>query len=435
MADKYTISSLFKFIKKSPGPFHAVDEVKNTLIENGYTELWESAEWKLEAGREYFVTRNLSSLIAFRIPAEGFNGFMMVASHSDSPCFKIKEQAEMQSKPYVRLNTERYGGMLCATWLDRPLSVAGKVMVKDGGRIRSVLYSSEEPLALIPNVAIHMNRAANTGFEYKANVDMVPLWGSGECDTLRKRVASDLGISADDIISTDLFLVNPAEGVQWGANGEFISCPRLDDLECVYASLQGFLAAGETDTVPVLAVLDNEEVGSTTKQGADSTFLDDVVSRICESFGYSNGKKLSALANSFLVSADNAHAVHPNHPEYSDPTSKVYMNGGVVIKYNANQKYTTDSVSDALFTRICEEAKVPVQRYTNRADMMGGSTLGNIAATHVSVNTVDIGLAQLAMHSSYETAGSDDISYMINALTAFYSSRIRRIGDGEYIIK
>lgn len=435
MADKYTISSLFKFIKKSPGPFHAVDEVKNTLIENGYTELWESAEWKLEAGREYFVTRNLSSLIAFRIPAEGFNGFMMVASHSDSPCFKIKEQAEMQSKPYVRLNTERYGGMLCATWLDRPLSVAGKVMVKDGGRIRSVLYSSEEPLALIPNVAIHMNRAANTGFEYKANVDMVPLWGSGECDTLRKRVASDLGISADDIISTDLFLVNPAEGVQWGANGEFISCPRLDDLECVYASLQGFLAAGETDTVPVLAVLDNEEVGSTTKQGADSTFLDDVVSRICESFGYSNGKKLSALANSFLVSADNAHAVHPNHPEYSDPTSKVYMNGGVVIKYNANQKYTTDSVSDALFTRICEEAKVPVQRYTNRADMMGGSTLGNIAATHVSVNTVDIGLAQLAMHSSYETAGSDDISYMINALTAFYSLRIRRIGDGEYIIK
>ncbi len=435
MADKYTISSLFKFIKKSPGPFHAVDEVKNTLIENGYTELWESAEWKLEAGREYFVTRNLSSLIAFRIPAEGFNGFMMVASHSDSPCFKIKEQAEMQSKPYVRLNTERYGGMLCATWLDRPLSVAGKVMVKDGNRIRSVLYSSEEPMVLIPNVAIHMNRAANTGFEYKANVDMVPLWGSGDCGTLRKKIADELNISAEDIISTDLFLINNDNGVQWGANGEFISCPRLDDLECVYASLQGFLAANETDTVPVLAVLDNEEVGSTTKQGADSTFLDDVISRICESFGFTQGKKLSVLANSFLVSADNAHAVHPNHPEYSDPTSKVYMNGGVVIKYNANQKYTTDSVSDALFTRICEEAKVPVQRYTNRADMMGGSTLGNIAATHVSVNTVDIGLAQLAMHSSYETAGSDDISYMINALTAFYSSRVRRMGDGEYIIK
>lgn len=435
MADKYTISSLFKFIKKSTGPFHAVDEVKNILTENGYTELWESSEWKLEPGREYFVTRNLSSIIAFRIPADGFNGFMMIASHSDSPCFKIKEQAEMQSKPYVRLNTERYGGMLCATWLDRPLAVAGKVMVKDGGHIRSVLYSSEEPLALIPNVAIHMNRAANTGFEYKANVDMVPLWGSGECDTLRKRVACDLGISADDIISTDLFLVNPAEGVQWGANGEFISCPRLDDLECVYASLQGFLAATETNTVPVLAVLDNEEVGSTTKQGADSTFMDDVITRICESFGFSAGKKLSALANSFLVSADNAHAVHPNHPEYSDPTSKVYMNGGVVIKYNANQKYTTDSVSDALFTRICEEAKVPVQRYTNRADMAGGSTLGNIAATHVSVNTVDIGLAQFAMHSSYETAGSDDINYMIKALTAFYSSRICRMSDGEYIIK
>ena len=435
MADKYTISSLFKFIKKSTGPFHAVDEVKNILTENGYTELWESSEWKLEAGREYFVTRNLSSVIAFRIPAEGFNGFMMTASHSDSPSFKIKEQAEMNSKPYVRLNTERYGGMLCATWMDRPLHIAGKIMVKEDDRIRSLLYSSEEPMALIPNVAIHMNRAANTGFEYKANVDMVPLWGSGDCDTLRKKIAEELNISAEDIISTDLFLINNDNGVQWGANGEFISCPRLDDLECVYASLQGFLAANETDTVPVLAVLDNEEVGSTTKQGADSTFLDDVISRICESFGFTQGKKLSLLANSFLVSADNAHAVHPNHPEYSDPTSKVYINGGVVIKYNANQKYTTDSVSDALFTRICTEAGVPVQRYTNRADMMGGSTLGNIAATHVSVNTVDIGIAQLAMHSSFETAGSEDITHMINALTAFYSAHIRRLGDGEYVVK
>lgn len=435
MADKYTISSLFKFIKKSTGPFHAVDEVKNILTENGYTELWESSEWKLEAGREYFVTRNLSSVIAFRIPADGFNGFMMTASHSDSPSFKIKEQAEMNSKPYVRLNTERYGGMLCATWMDRPLHIAGKIMVKEDDRICSLLYSSEEPMVLIPNVAIHMNRAANTGFEYKANVDMVPLWGSGDCDTLRKKIAEELNISAEDIISTDLFLINNDNGVQWGANGEFISCPRLDDLECVYASLQGFLAANETDTVPVLAVLDNEEVGSTTKQGADSTFLDDVISRICESFGFTQGKKLSLLANSFLVSADNAHAVHPNHPEYSDPTSKVYINGGVVIKYNANQKYTTDSVSDALFTRICTEAGVPVQRYTNRADMMGGSTLGNIAATHVSVNTVDIGIAQLAMHSSFETAGSEDITHMINALTAFYSAHIRRLGDGEYVVK
>ena len=435
MADKYTISSLFKFIKKSTGPFHAVDEVKNILTENGYTELWESSEWKLEAGREYFVTRNLSSVIAFRIPAEGFNGFMMTASHSDSPSFKIKEQAEMNSKPYVRLNTERYGGMLCATWLDRPLHIAGKIMVKEDDRIRSLLYSSEEPMVLIPNVAIHMNRAANTGFEYKANVDMVPLWGSGDCGTLRKKIADEVNISAEDIISTDLFLINNDNGVQWGSNGEFISCPRLDDLECVYGSLQGFLAANETDTVPVLAVLDNEEVGSTTKQGADSTFLDDVLSRICESFGFTQGKKLSVLANSFLVSADNAHAVHPNHPEYSDPTSKVYINGGVVIKYNANQKYTTDSVSDALFTRICGEAGVPVQRYTNRADMMGGSTLGNISATHVSVNTVDIGIAQLAMHSSFETAGSEDITHMINALTAFYSARIRRLGYGEYILK
>lgn len=434
MADKYTISSLFRFIKKSPGPFHAVAEVKNTLIENGYTELSECEEWELHAGGEYFVTRNLSSVIAFRIPENGFNSFRMVASHSDSPSFKIKEQAEMSSPNYVRINTERYGGMLCATWLDRPLSVAGKVMVRDGNTIRSVLYSSEEPLLLIPNVAIHMNRTANTGFEYKANVDTVPLWSGGEGTTLRAKVAASIGIEEKDIISTDLFLVNPADGVRWGANGEFISCPRLDDLECVYGSLQGFLASEENGSVPVLAVLDNEEVGSTTKQGADSTFLNDILTRICLSFGISAGKQAAVIANSFLVSADNAHAVHPNHPEYSDPTSKVYMNGGVVIKYNANQKYTTDSVSDAVFTRICADAGVPLQRYTNRADMAGGSTLGNISNTHVSVNTIDIGLAQLAMHSSFETAGSDDITHLINALTAFYSASVTRISDGEYKI-
>lgn len=434
MADKYTISSLFRFIKKSPGPFHAVAEVKNTLIENGYTELSECEEWELHAGGEYFVTRNLSSVIAFRIPENGFNSFRMVASHSDSPSFKIKEQAEMSSPNYVRINTERYGGMLCATWLDRPLSVAGKVMVRDGNTLRSVLYSSEEPLLLIPNVAIHMNRTANTGFEYKANVDTVPLWSGGEGTTLRAKVAASIGVDEKDIISMDLFLVNPADGVRWGANGEFISCPRLDDLECVYGSLQGFLASEENGSVPVLAVLDNEEVGSTTKQGADSTFLNDILTRICLSFGISAGRQAAVIANSFLVSADNAHAVHPNHPEYSDPTSKVYMNGGVVIKYNANQKYTTDSVSDAVFTRICADAGVPLQRYTNRADMAGGSTLGNISNTHVSVNTIDIGLAQLAMHSSFETAGSDDITHLINALTAFYSASVTRVSDGEYKI-
>ncbi len=430
MADKYTVSSLFKFIKKSVGPFHAVDEVKNTLLENGYTELSECDNWSLVPGGNYFVTRNLSSVIAFRIPEADFSAFMMVASHSDSPSFKIKENAEMKSTPYVRINTEKYGGMLCATWLDRPLSVAGKIMVKQHNRIRSLLYSSEKPLLLIPNVAIHMNRNANTGFEYKANVDTVPLWGTGECGSVKEYIARDMGINASDIVATDLFLVNPAEGVLWGANNEFISCPRLDDLECVFASLQGFLAATATDTVPVMAVLDNEEVGSTTKQGADSTFLSDVLARICTFFD----KQPSVYANSFMVSADNAHAVHPNHPEYSDATSKVYMNGGVVVKYNANQKYTTDSVSDSIFSQICEGAGVPIQRYTNRSDMAGGSTLGNISNTHISVNTVDIGLAQLAMHSSYETAGSEDINHIINALTAFYSAVITRLSDGEYVI-
>ena len=434
MADKYTISSLFKFIKKSTGPFHAVAEVKNTLMENGYTELSECEEWTLRAGGEYFVTRNLSSIIAFRIPENGFDSFMMVASHSDSPSFKIKEQAEMSTPNYVRINTERYGGMLCATWLDRPLSVAGKVMVKDGSTIRSVLYSSEEPLLLIPNVAIHMNRAANTGFEYKANVDTVPLWSGSAGKTIRGKVAEDLGISVESIISTDLFLVNPADGVQWGANGEFISCPRLDDLECVYGSLQGFLASEEARGVPVLAVLDNEEVGSNTKQGADSSFLEDVLFRCCEALGMSSSEYRRKLAGSFMVSADNAHAVHPNHPEYADRNDRPEMNKGIVVKFNANQKYTTDAVSAAVFMEICRKAGVPTQRLSNRADIQGGSTLGNISSSHVSVKSVDVGLAQLAMHSAMETAGAKDTEYFVKAAEKFYDSSLKICGESIEII-
>ena len=431
MADKYTISSLFKFIKKSTGPFHAVAEVKNTLMENGYTELSECEEWTLRAGGEYFVTRNLSSIIAFRIPENGFDSFMMVASHSDSPSFKIKEQAEMSTPNYVRINTERYGGMLCATWLDRPLSVAGKVMVKDGSTIRSVLYSSEEPLLLIPNVAIHMNRAANTGFEYKANVDTVPLWSGSAGKTIRGKVAEDLGISVESIISTDLFLVNPADGVQWGANGEFISCPRLDDLECVYGSLQGFLASEEARGVPVLAVLDNEEVGSTTRQGADSTFLTDVLERISALCGKTAEEHRAAVAQSFLVSADNAHAIHPNHPEYADKTEAPVLNSGVVLKYNANQRYTTDGLSAAVFGQICRTAGAELQRYSNRPDLPGGSTLGNIAMAHLSIPAVDIGLPQLAMHAACEVAGARDTEALVKAMTAYYSSSLRRQGDGS----
>lgn len=429
------VSAMLDFIEKSVSPYHVTEELKKMLADKGYTELHESEEWNLVRGGRYYVTRNLSSIIAFRLPECEPVGFMMAASHSDSPTFKIKDQTEMSAPGYVRLNVERYGGMLCSTWLDRPLSVAGKIMVKDGNRLCAKTVFVERDLLMIPNVAIHMNRNANDGFAFKANVDMVPLLGDESAKgSFRKIISDAAGVAVENIVSTDLFLVNRTKGTVWGANLEYVSAPRLDDLECAYTTMRGFLEADSADTVPMCAVLDNEEVGSTTKQGANSTFITDVLDRIVESLGLSRSRFCRMLAASFLVSADNAHAVHPNHPEFSDPTNKVYMNRGIVIKYNANQKYTTDSVSDAIFNRICDKAGVATQRYTNRADMLGGSTLGNIANTHVSVNTVDIGLAQLAMHSSYETAGVADVESMIHAMTTFFSSSICRLSDGEYEI-
>ncbi len=430
-----SVSKMLDFIQKSVSPYHTIQAAKDILSAAGYNELKECDEWQLQQGGRYYVTRNLSSIIAFRLPSSNPVSFMMAASHSDSPTFKIKDQTEMSSPGYIRLNTERYGGMICSTWLDRPLSVAGKVLVKEdsGNKLSTKLINIERDLLMIPNVAIHMNRNANDGFAFKANVDMIPLLGDERAKgTFRKIIADAIDVKEENIVSTDLFLVNRMPGTVWGANMEYVSAPRLDDLACAYTTLAGFIDAKESESIPMCAIMDNEEVGSTTKQGANSTFITDTMERIAEGLRISHSQFCRMIAASFLVSADNGHAVHPNHPEFSDPTNKVYMNRGIVIKYNASQKYTTDSVSDALFTSICRKVNAATQRYTNRADMPGGSTLGNIANTHVSVNTVDIGLAQLAMHSSYETAGAEDIDTMIRAMTEFYSSQIRRVSDGDY---
>ena len=334
---------------------------------------------------------------------------------------------------YVRLNTERYGGMLCSTWLDRPLSVAGRVVAKQDGRILSRTVCVDRDLLLIPNVAIHMMRGANDNMSYNAGVDMFPLMGSSAVKgSFKKIVADAAGVKEEDIIASDLYLYNRTPASVWGAENEFISAPRLDDLQCAFASLEAFLAAEAKDAIPVLAVLDNEEVGSQTKQGAASTFLYDVLARVCKALEM---EYIPSISHSFLVSADNAHAVHPNHPEFADAHHRPKMNGGVVIKHNANQRYTTDAVSQAIFASICEAADVPVQYFANRSDMAGGSTLGNIATTQVSLNAVDIGLAQLAMHSSYETAGAKDTEYLITALRRFYSSALTVLGDGEYVIE
>ncbi len=427
-------AKLIDFIKQSPSSFHAVETVARRLEAEGYISLPECAAWTILPGGKYYVTRNQSSVIAFTVPTAAPRGFMMCASHSDSPTFKIKEHPESESAGmYVKLNTERYGGMLCSTWLDRPLSVAGRVVVKSEGKIQSRTVCVDRDLLLIPNVAIHMMRGANDNMSYNANVDMFPLMGSTAVKgSFKKIIAEAAGVAAEDIVASDLYLYSRTAATVWGAENEFISAPRLDDLQCAFASLEGFLAADAKDSVPVLAVLDNEEVGSQTKQGAASTFLYDVLTRICSALGM---EYLPAISRSFLVSADNAHAAHPNHPEFSDANHRPKMNGGIVIKHNANQRYTTDAVSQAIFASICEAADVPVQYFANRSDMAGGSTLGNIANTQVSLNTVDIGLAQLAMHSSYETAGAKDTEHLITALTRFYSSSLNVLADGEYVIE
>lgn len=424
--------NLLAFLSASPTAFHACENLAARLRGEGYRELNEFEAWPLCAGGKYFLRRNGSALIAFRIPEGERRGFSMMAAHADSPSFKLKEHASAASAGmYTRLSVEKYGGMICSSWLDRPLSVAGRVAVREGEKVVMRLVNLDRDLLLIPNVAIHMDRSANDGKKYDVNVDMLPLFGDASAEgALEKLLAAELGVKEENILFTDLSLYPRTPGCVWGAKNEYISSPRLDDLQCVFGCTEGFLQASEQGNIPVLCVFDNEEVGSSTKQGADSTLLEDTLSRICEALGMDLRR---AVAQSFLVSADNAHAVHPNHPEYADRGDRPEMNKGIVVKFNASQKYTSDAFSAAVFAEICARAGVPTQRYTNRPDMPGGSTLGNISTAHVSVDSVDIGLAQLAMHSAYETAGSLDTEYLIRAARAFYSAELTRSSDGMHI--
>ena len=418
---------LLDFIDASPSCYHAAANVAKTLQEAGYERLTEGMPWDLREQGRYFVLRGDSSIIAFRIPAKGFRGFMIAAGHSDSPTFKIRESAEVPSAGNcIRLSVEPYGGIVFRSWLDRPLSVAGRVMVREEGRIVSKLVNVDRDLLMIPGVAIHMDREVNKGTALKANVDLLPLFSSGkEPGAFRKLIAREAGVEETDLLTTDLYLYPRTPGTKTGANGEFVASARLDDLQCVFGCLRGFLAAEESGSVPVLAVFNNEEVGSGTRQGADSTFLSDVLRRINHAVGRSEEAYFAAAANSFLVSADNAHAVHPAHPEYADANEAPVLNGGIVLKYNASQRYTTDAVSAAVFQQVCEAAGVPLQRYSNRADLPGGSTLGNISTAHVSVHSVDIGLPQLAMHSAYEVAGAKDTEDLVKVMTDYFGRSFR----------
>ena len=429
-------NELLSFIKSSPSAFHTVQAVSDILCDYGFVRLNECDIWSLKAGGKYYVTRNQSSLIAFTVPSVGKPlPFMIAAAHSDSPSFKIKHAPESDAAGYVRVNTERYGGMLCATWLDRPLSCAGRVTVIKDGKVVSKLINLCRDLFMIPSVAIHMNRNANENASYNAATDMQPICGTAASKgKLTSLIAKACGCEPENISSTELYLYPRQDGTVWGVDNEFISSPRLDDLQCVFSCLKGLISSEPENAVPLLLISDNEEVGSSTKQGADSTFLYDTVGRINRALGGKCDDLIRSIASSFMVSADNAHAVHPNHPEYSDPAHRPTVNGGIVIKHAASQSYTTDAVSAAIFETVCRKAGVPVQHFANRSDLRGGSTLGNISSTHLSVNTVDIGLPQLAMHSCYETAGTKDTEYLISAMTEFFSSSIRCVSENEYEI-
>ena len=418
------LKDLMDFLDSSVTMFHAINECEKVLQRSGFTYLPENEKWNINKGK-YYTKRNSSSLIAFDI-AEGDYRFQISAAHSDSPTFKLKDRPVIEANGYLKLNVEGYGGMINATWLDKPLTLAGRVIVNTDKGIETRLLHIDRDLLIIPNVPIHFNREINKGFAFNNQVDMLPIFSAGnlkEAD-FDNILAKELGIEAEAILAKDLYLVNRQKAAIIGFDNELISSGRLDDLECVYTSLRGFVEAENKNHISVFAVFDNEEVGSVTKQGAMSTFLASTLDRVNTALGKSKEEYYRAIAKSILISCDNAHAVHPNHPELFDVKNRPVLNQGIAIKESANQKYTTDAFSRAILKKILEKKNIPYQTFANRSDIAGGSTLGNLSNTVVSMNAVDIGLPQLAMHSAYETAGAKDVGYAFETLKAFFEANI-----------
>lgn len=407
---RYTIDNIVKenmelleFIRESPTSYQTVSNVAKKLTDAGI------------AAR----VRNGSSLIAHKCQDKAYKGVHIIAAHTDSPMFKLKENAEqINSSGYVKLNVEKYGGMIVNTWLDRPLSVAGRVVVDNGGKLESHNVDLKEPLYIIPNLAIHMSR----GMEDKPlsiQTDLQPIGETGLLELVCDNI--NVGKCKTDILGMDLYLYNCQQGVLAGRDKSMVCTARLDDLQCVYAAYTAFMETESEDYINVLALFDNEEVGSLSRQGAASDFLSSVIKEITQQLGISGRAYDEFLENSFMISADNAHAIHPNHPEKADIVNRPELNKGIVIKYHGGLKYTTDAYSGAYVKQICKKNDIPYQIYHNNSDVAGGSTLGNLVQANVSIPSADIGLAQLAMHSSYETAGSRDTVYMIEFMKAFYS--------------
>ncbi|MEE0831271.1 MAG: M18 family aminopeptidase [Longicatena sp.] len=424
------VQRLIDDINQSPCSYFVVDTIAKQLTQAGYVELKEYEQWSLQEGCNYFVRRNQSSIISFRMGTKLEHGyhFQVVASHGDSPTFKLKDKPEVSAKGnYTKFSIEGYGGMIAPSWVDRPLSIAGRVLVRNGNKLEHRLLNVDQDLLVIPNMAIHVNNGINKGFEYKPSTDLQPIFsvGAAKENCFHEMLAKTLDVQPDDIVARDIVLYNRAKVNQWGWEQEFIPGPRIDNQFSVFTSLYAFMEANvPTAQINMHCVFDNEEVGSTSKQGAKSTFLRDVIKRIGSQLDGNEEDIRCAIAKSFMVSCDNAHAVHPGHPERADAVDFICMNQGPAIKHHANQRYSTDAFSAAIIREVCQRANVPFQEYSNHPDMPSGGTLGILSSEKVSMHTVDIGTAQLAMHSAYETAGAKDVDYMVQALTAYYQSHI-----------
>lgn len=422
---------LIDFCYQSPTAYHAVAQVEEILKKNKFSRLEESESWQLKNGGKYYFVRNGSGLIAFVVGSgkPEKEGFKIVGAHTDSPGFRIKPAPEMMSEGrYLRLNTEVYGGPILNTWLDRPLAIAGRIVHAGKNPMQPVikLVNVNKPVCIIPNISVHMNPEVNSGFSLNKQTDTLPFLGLikdrlESKNFLLRLLAKELKVKADEILDFDLFLYDHAKGALIGHENELISAGRIDDLEAVHAGISAMLSLKKPRSTCVMACFDNEEVGSSTQQGADSQMLLAALERIMLAGKSGREEFYRALAGSFIVSADGAHAVHPNMGQKCDPTSRPTLNGGVVIKMSANKSYTSDGLSAAVFAQICEKAKVKTQRFVNRSDMRGGSTIGPISATQVSINSVDVGVPMLAMHSIRELCGVNDHFSMYNALTSFFN--------------
>ena len=416
------MNNFLNFMRESVSNYHACLNIENILKANNYIKLEENNYWKLEYNKKYYLKRNDTALIAFTTPkAKTLRGSNIIASHLDSPTFKIKPNNLINDGHYIRLNTEVYGGPILASWFDKPLSIAGKVLIKDNNKMITKYLYIDRDLLIIPNIPPHLDNRVSKGMEYNLRIDLLPILGLSDSLSLSEIISKELNVDYNDILDFDLMLVNRQRARIGGYNNEFIFSPQLDDLASSYATLEGFIEANNKDTFNFYVAFNNEEIGSMTPEGADSPYLKDVLLRIYNNLGYNLEEEMILKNNSFVISCDNAHAVNPNHQELFDQNNKPYLGNGVVLKYNANYRYTTTAYSASYIKMLAGKAKINLQTYTNRSDLRGGSTLGALLISKLAINSCDIGLPQLAMHSSLEVCATKDIIDLIKLSETFYN--------------